>query len=145
MSLAKVIAISGKPGLYEILSQTKGGFITNALLDGKKTPIRNTQNVSMLSDIAIYTYEEEIPLGQVFLNIHEQAEGKETLSHKSSEAELTTLFRDVLPNYDEDRVYFSNIKKVVQWYNVLIKSEFDFESIKEDLKQIEEAQAQHEA
>ncbi len=141
MSLTKVIAISGKPGLYEILGKTKGGFITTSLLDGKKTPVRNTQNVSVLSDIGIYTYETEAALGGVFLAIHERFEGKEAISHKASNSELTNLFSEVLPEYDEERVYVSNIKKVVQWYNILINSEFDFETIKEDLKKLEEAQS----
>lgn len=139
MSLTKVISIAGKPGLYEILGQTKGGFITTSLLDGKKSPVKNTQNVSVLSDIGIYTYETEIPLGQVFLSIHEKFEGKEAINHKAPNNELTALFSEVLPEYDEERVYVSNIKKVVQWYNILVNAEFDFESIKEDLKKMEEA------
>ena len=139
MSLTKIIAIAGKPGLYEILGQTKGGFITTSLLDGKKSPVKNTQNVSVLSDIGIYTYETEIPLGQVFLSIHEKYEGKEAISHKAPNNELTALFSEVLPEYDEERVYVSNIKKVIQWYNILINAEFDFEGIKEDIKKMEEA------
>lgn len=140
MSLTKIIAIAGKPGLYEIIAQAKAGFITSSLADGKKTPVKNTQNVSVLSDIGIYTYEEEIPLGKVFLNIHEKEEGKETISHKSANNELADLMLAVLPEYDQERVYVSNIKKIVQWYNILISNEFDFETIKEDLNKIEEAQ-----
>ncbi|MDO6738439.1 DUF5606 domain-containing protein [Wenyingzhuangia sp. 2_MG-2023] len=140
MSLTKVIAISGKPGLYEILGQTKGGFITSSLLDGKKTPVKNTQNVSVLSDIGIYTYETEVALGIVFIAIHDKYEGKASISHKASDKELVALFNEVLPDYDEERVYVSNIKKVVQWYNILVNAEFDFETIKEDLKKLEEAQ-----
>jgi len=142
MSLTKIISIAGKPGLYEILGQTKGGFITTSLLDGKKAPVKNTQSVSVLSDIGIYTYETEVPLGQVFLSINEKFEGKEAISHKAPNNELTSFFSEVLPEYDEERVYVSNIKKIIQWYNLLITSEFDFETIKEDLKKIEEAQAQ---
>lgn len=141
MSLTKVISIAGKPGLYEILGQTKGGFITTSLVDGKKSPVKNTQNVSVLSDIGIYTYETEAPLGNVFLAIYEKYEGKEAISHKAPNNELTALFSEVLPEYDEERVYVSNIKKVVQWYNILINSTFDFETIKEDIKKLEEAQA----
>ena len=112
MSLTKVIAISGKPGLYEILGQTKGGFITTSLLDGKKTPVKNTQNVSVLSDIGIYTYETEVPLGNVFYSIFEKFEGKNAIDHKSANGELTSLFSEILPEYDEERVYVSNIKKL---------------------------------
>jgi len=138
MSLTKIVAISGKPGLYEILGQTKGGFITKSLVDQKKTPIKNTQNVSVLSDIGIYTYDTEAPLGQVFVALHEKYEGKEAISHKSSNKELNDLMLEILPEFDEERVYVSNIKKIVQWYNFLINAKFDFETIKEDLKQIEE-------
>lgn len=145
MSLTKVIAISGKPGLYEIIGQTKGGFITTCLLDGKKTPITNTQNVSVLSDIGIYTYEGEIALGEVFLRMFEKNEGKEALSHKESNNDLVAYFNEILPEYDVERVYVSNIKKVIQWYNTLVFTNFDFEAIKEDLKRIEEARAQAEA
>lgn len=141
MSLTKVISIAGKPGLYEILGQTKGGFITKSLIDDKKTPVKNTQNVSVLSDIGIYTYENEAPIGEVFLAINEKFEGKEAISHKAPNNELTTLFSEILPQYDEERVYVSNIKKIIQWYNILIASEFDFETIKEDFKKLEEAQA----
>ena len=140
MSLTKVIAIAGKPGLYEILGQTKGGFITTSYLDGKKAPVKNSQSVSVLSDIGIYTYEAEIPLGEVLLSIHTKFEGKEGLSHKAPNNELSSLFSEVLPDYDQERVYVSNIKKIVQWYNILVNAEFDFETIKEDLKKIEEAQ-----
>ena len=140
MSLTKVIAIAGKPGLYEILGQTKGGFITTSLIDGKKAPVKNTQNVSVLSDIGIYTYDTEAPLGEVFLALHKKYEGKEAISHKAPNNELTSLFSEVLPEYDEERVYVSNIKKVVQWYNLLVTSGFDFETIKEDFKKLEEAQ-----
>jgi len=140
MSLTKVISVAGKPGLYEILGQTKGGFITTSLIDGKKAPVKNTQNVSVLSDIRIYTYETEVPLGKVFLSIHEKFEGKEAISHKSPNNELSTMFSQVLPEYDEERVYVSNIKKVVQWYNILIASEFNFDTIKEDIKKLDEAE-----
>ncbi|MEN8765317.1 MAG: DUF5606 domain-containing protein [Wenyingzhuangia sp.] len=140
MSLTKIIAIAGKPGLYEILGQTKGGFITSSLINGKKSPVKNTQNVSVLSDIGIYTHETEIPLGQVLLSIHEKFNGNESLSHKAPNHELTALFGEILPEYDEERVYVSNIKKVIQWYNILIKNEFDFKTIKEDLEKLEEAQ-----
>lgn len=141
MSLTKVISIAGKPGLYEILGQTKGGFITKSLVDEKKTPVKNTQSVSVLSDIGIYTNETEAPLGEVFLAINKKFEGKEAISHKAPSNELIALFSEVLPEYDEDRVYVSNIKKIVQWYNILVSSEFDFETINEDIKKLKEAQA----
>ncbi|WP_299104403.1 DUF5606 domain-containing protein [uncultured Tenacibaculum sp.] len=129
MEFSKIIAVTGKPGLYEILSQTKTGVIVKSIVDGKRFPITATHNVSLLDNIAIYTYEEEVPLGQVFKNIAEKEGGKEAISHKESGNKLQAYFGEVLPNYDDERVYTSNIKKVVQWYNILVNAGFDFSTI----------------
>jgi len=129
MEFSKIIAVSGKPGLFEILSQTKTGVIVKALADGKRMPITATHNVSLLENIAMFTYEEDVPLGEVFKNIAQKEDGKETISHKESKQVLESFFAEVLPNYDEERVYASNIKKVVQWYNILAKSDFNFKSL----------------
>jgi len=123
MSLEKIIAISGKPGLYELLSQTRGGFVVKSLAEDKKMSISMRNNVSVLNEISIYTYEEEVPLKDVFLSIAEKYNGEQIISHKSSKVELESLLKEVLPNYDEDRVYTSDIKKIVQWYNILQKAE----------------------
>ena len=122
MSLEKIIAISGKPGLYELLSQTRGGFVVRSLADDKKMSISMRNNVSVLNEISIYTYEEEVPLQDVFLSIAEKYNKEQIISHKSSKNELEALLKEVLPNFDEDRVYTSDIKKIVQWYNILQKS-----------------------
>ncbi len=131
MGLTKTIAITGKPGLFNIISQSKGGFVVESLVDKKKFPITNTHNVSVLNDIAIYTYEEEIPLKNVFLAIHEKEAGEKSISHKESNATLISYFSEVLPDFDQERVYPSNIKKVIQWYNILVAASFDFASITE--------------
>lgn len=129
MEFSKIIAVSGKPGLYEILSQTKTGVIVKSLVDNKRSPITSTQNVSLLENIAIYSYAGEVPLSEIFKNIFKKEDGKETISHKESNEKLTSFFKEILPDYDNERVYVSNIKKVVQWYNILLKSEFDFDSL----------------
>jgi hypothetical protein len=131
MGLTKTIAITGKPGLFNIISQSKGGFVVQSLVDQKKFPISNSHNVSVLNDIAIYTYEEEVPLRKIFITINEKEEGKETISHKSDNKTLLSYFAEILPNFDQERVYASNIKKVLQWYNILVAAEFDFKSIQE--------------
>lgn len=120
MSLDKVISVAGKPGLFQILTQTRTGVLAQSLIDGKKITVSARENVSLLSEIAIYTLTEEMPLGNVFQKINEHLSGAAALSHKSSKDELEAFFFDVLPEYDEDRVYASDIKKVVQWYNLLI-------------------------
>ena len=122
MNLEKVLAISGKPGLYELKAQTRGGFVAESLADGKKISVNVRHNVSMLSEIAMYTYTEEVPLREVFQKIAEKEDGKEAISHKESKAKLEGYFKEILPEYDEDRVYASDIKKVFQWYNILVNA-----------------------
>lgn len=122
MSLDKVLAIGGKPGLYKLIAQTRGGFVAESLIDKKRLSVSVQQNVSVLSEIAIYTLTEEIPLKQVFSSIKEKENGQQTsIGHKESKDKLEEYFFDVLPDYDEDRVYASDIKKVLQWYNLLQK------------------------
>jgi len=137
MSLEKIVAVTGKPGLFEIVTQSKGGLIVESITDKKRIPINAMHNVSALNDIAIYTYEEEVPLRNIFKTIAEKYENKEALSHKESNANLTSFFSEILPDFDDERVYPSNIKKVVQWYNILAKSNFDFSSIKEESEEEE--------
>lgn len=120
MGLEKILAIGGKPGLFRLLTQTRTGFVAESLLDGKKITVGLRSNVSVLSEIAIYTLEEEIPLRQVFLNIQTKEKGgKTSVAHKDEKIKLEEYFFEVLPDYDEDRVYASDIKKVIQWYNIL--------------------------
>lgn len=120
MKLDKVLSISGKPGLYELKAQTRGGFVAESMLDGKKISVSMRHNVSLLSEIAIYTYSEEIPLREVFQKIYDKENGTQAISHKESKAKLEEYFSEVLPEYDEDRVYISDIKKIIQWYNLLV-------------------------
>ena len=120
MSLDKILSIGGKPGLYKLLTQTRSGFVAESLLDGKKVTVGMSSNVSVLSEIAIFTLEEELPLRAVFQKIKEKENGGKTaIGHKEDKLKLEEYFFDVVPNYDEDRVYPSDIKKVIQWYNLL--------------------------
>ncbi|MEC7264387.1 MAG: DUF5606 domain-containing protein [Bacteroidota bacterium] len=121
MALDKILSIGGKPGLYKLLTQTRSGFVGESLLDGKRVTVGIRSNVSVLSEIAIYTLEEEVPLREVFQKIKEKESGKKTsISHKADKIELEEYFFEILPNYDEDRVYASDIKKIIQWYNILL-------------------------
>jgi len=129
MEFNKIISVAGKPGLFHAISQTKSGFIVESLVDKKRFPIPSTNNVSLLENIAIYTYEEEVPLLTVFKTMYEKTEGKETISHKESGQKLATYFSEILSDYDEERVYTSNIKKVIQWYNLLVTSGLDFSAV----------------
>ena len=122
MQLDKIISISGKPGLFTLVSQLKSGFIVEDVSTGKKASISNSSQVSLLENIAIYTFDKEVPLFEVFKNIAEKYEYQQAIAHKSSETELRNFMTEVLPDYDVDRVYVSDIKKLVQWYNLLQKA-----------------------
>ncbi len=135
MSLEKILSISGKPGLYQLENQTRSGFLATSLLDGKKISVSARQNVSLLSEIAIYTLTEELPLREVFAKISVKENGGEAINHKSSKDLLEEYFFEILPDYDEDRVYPSDIKKIVQWYNLLLKNGItDFSEKSEEVK-----------
>lgn len=143
MSLNKLISITGKPGLYELKAQTKNGFLAESLIDGRRLNISAQHNVSLLSEIAIYTLTAEVPLYEVLVKIYDNEDGKESISHKSPKIELEEFFFNILPDYDEERVYTSDIKKVVQWYNILQKCGKVVE-IKEAYENAEKAEGEEE-
>lgn len=118
--LKDIVSISGKGGLYKIVAQSGRGIIVESLEDKKRMMVEQHYQVSALSDIAVFTETEEKPLQDVFRNIYEAENGQPTkITHKSSSDELKNYFAKVLPDYDKDRVYVSDIKKVVKWYNIL--------------------------
>lgn len=139
MSLQKILAISGKPGLFELKLQTRTGFVAESLLDGKKITVGMRSNVSLLSEIAVYTYNEEIKLAEVFKAIAtKENDGSTAISHKEDNSVLVTYFREVLPEFDEDRVYASDIKKIINWYNMLQpKGIVSVEFLSNELKEAE--------
>lgn len=119
MNLEKILSISGKPGLYALKVQTRTGFIAESLLDGKKITVGLKVNVSLLSEISIYTVNEEKPLTEVMRNIAIKEDNGPAISHKEDNAKLVEYFTEILPEYDSERVYPSDIKKVLNWYNLL--------------------------
>lgn len=132
MEFSKIISIAGKPGLFQVISQSKNAIIVQGINDTKRVAINATQNVSLLENIAIYTYEEDLPLLEVFKAMSEKTNGEKAISHKESGNKLTSFFAEVLPNYDDERVYTSNIKKVIQWFNILIDAGMDFSVVTEE-------------
>ena len=119
MNLEKILSISGKPGLYALKVQTRTGFVAESLLDGKKSTVGLKVNVSLLSEISIYTVDAEKPLTEVMRNIAIKENEGPALSHKEDNAKLVAYFSEILPEYDSERVYPSDIKKVLSWYNLL--------------------------
>jgi len=119
MNVEKILAISGKPGLYLLQVQTRSGFVAESLTDGKKITVSLRSNVSLLSEISMYTYDEEKPLADIMRAIAVKENEGPAISHKEDNAKLIAYFKEIVPNYDEDRVYPSDIKKVLNWYNIL--------------------------
>ena len=122
MKLDKIIAIGGKPGLFKLLTQTKSGFVAESLTDGKRLTVNLRNQVSVLSEISVFTLEEEKPLTEIFELLRQKENGNtSSISHKADKLTLEEYFFEVLPNYDEDRVYPSDIKKIIRWYNILVE------------------------
>ncbi len=131
--LKDILSISGHGGLFKFISQGRHGIIVESLETGKRMNASATAKISALEDIAIFTDTEDKPLKDVLKAIYEKENGGETISHKSSADELKNYFEDILPDYDRDRVYVSDIKKVIQWYNLLHKFEMlNFEDEEEE-------------
>jgi hypothetical protein len=137
--LKGILAISGQGGLFKLVSETKNGIIVESLLTGKRQPAYASARISALEDIAIYSDVDEVPLKEVFKNISEKENGEAAISHKSSGNEIKAYFGEVMPEYDEDRVYVSDMKKVIQWYNLLQEQGLlDFSEEKEEEEKTEE-------
>lgn len=124
MKLDDILAITGKPGLYKLVSATRQGVLVESIVDGKRMPASQRSDVSALKDIAIYTTEEEVPLGEVFDKIYALEDGKPCLDPKGkSNAELLEYMEKVLPDFDQSRVYPSHLKKLFSWYNLLLEKD----------------------
>ena len=123
--LQTILSISGKPGLYKLVSRSNNNLIVEVLDETKKRqPIFATDRVTSLADIAIFTDSEDMPLGEVLAKVRDKEEGKECSINwrKASSKELQCYFAEVLPSFDRDRVHNSDIKKLLQWYDLLIKA-----------------------
>ena len=136
--LETILAISGKPGLFRLVSRGNRNLIVETLdAQKKRMPAFSADKVISLADIAMYTNEKEVPLREVLKSIKEKENGKvASIDYgKASKEELYTFLGEVLPNFDRDRVYPSDIKKLVQWYNILIENGMD--NFDETLKETE--------
>ncbi len=122
MDITGILAISGKPGLYKVVAQSKNTLIVESLEDGKRFPAHSSNKVSSLDDISIYTKEEDVPLKEVFEAIYKVQDGKPAVDSKSSPEQLRAFMDKVYPAYDSERVYNSDLKKLFQWYNYLLEA-----------------------
>ena len=147
MDLSKILVVSGKPDIYELVSQTKSGAIVESLADKRRCPVFKSDRISSLSEISIFTTDEEKPLLEVFQNIFRKEEGKSITFDikKTANADLFTYFKEVLPNYDTEHVHASDVKKVLLWYNLLNnagKVDLEDPNKEANAEQTEEAKAE---
>ncbi len=130
--LKEILSISGKPGLQKLISNSSNAIIVESLIDGKRFPAYSNSKIIALEDISIYTENDDLPLKDIFKRIYLKEEGKKALSHKEATEKIISYFEEIVPEYDKDRVYTSDMKKIIQWYNLLIdKGILSFEEEKE--------------
>jgi len=141
MGLEDILSISGKGGLFKLVGSMKNGVIVESLIDGKKTPAHAHNRISALADISIYGEDGEKPLAEIMKAILIKFNGEQVPYKKWSGNELKSEFLEIFPEYDEDRVYVSDIKKVYQWTNILLGKELvslDWANESETAKETEE-------
>lgn len=119
MDLSKILSISGKPGLFTLISQAKSGALIESLLDGKRQTAFANAKISSLQDISIFTNDDDIPLVNVFQEIYKKEDGKDCIDPKSDSKKLIAYMTEIVPNFDSERVYVSDMKKLFNWYNLL--------------------------
>jgi hypothetical protein len=122
MDLTKILSISGKHGLFQVVSQLKNAVLVESLIDKKRFPAFAHEKISSLKEISVFTTGEDKPLRDVLKTMHEKYEGKPVIDPKTDDKTLKTFFLEVVPDYDQERVYISDIKKIVGWYNLLAEN-----------------------
>lgn len=121
--LKEILSISGKPGLQKLISNSSNAIIVESLIDGKRFPAYSNSKIIALEDISIYTEDEDMPLREVLKRVYEKEAGKPALNHKESTEKIIAYFGEVVPEYDKDRVYVSDMRKIIQWYNLLVEKQ----------------------
>jgi hypothetical protein len=119
IDLTGIISITGQPGLYKIIAQSKNGIIVEGLSDKKRLNVYATTKVSTLSDIGMYTTGDDKPLEEIITSVFEREKGKPAIDSKSDDKAVEKYFSEILPDYDKERVYVSNMRKLFNWYNIL--------------------------
>lgn len=130
--LKTILSVSGKPGLYKLVSSSKNMVIVESLLENKKMPIHARDKVVSLGDISIYTETDDAPLKDILIAIKKKENGeKASINTSAKPDELKKYFLEILPTFDKERVYATDIKKIISWYNILISSNINFEEVEE--------------
>ncbi len=136
--LKEILSISGKPGLQKLVSNATNAIIVESLLDGKRFPVYSNSKVISLEDISVYTENEDMPLKEILKRIFDKEHGAVILSHKEPNDKIIAYFEEVVPEYDKNRVYVSDMRKIIQWYNLLITKQllsFDEQTVEETKEQ----------
>lgn len=138
--LTKILSVTGRPGLYKLISTNKNMNIVESMTDGKRIPVYMHEKIVALSDVSIYTNDGDIPLYEVFKKIKEKENGKPVIfASKSSNKDFFNYLEEVLPEYNKESVYASDVKKLISWYNILMEHNIDLEHEEQDEEQDEEA------
>ena len=137
MDLSKILSISGKSGLFQVVSQLKNAVLVESLLDKKRFPAFAHEKISSLEEIAVFTATEDKPLKEILKAIYDKTEGKPCIDSKSDNKVLLAYFKEVVPDYDSERVYISDIRKIISWYNLLLEHQILDFTEKEEEKQEE--------
>lgn len=136
MLLEGILAIASQQGLFKLISRGTTSIVVESLLTGKRMPAFSTSRISSLEDVTVYTYEEDVPLKKVFINIYNECKGNTPINAKADNKQLLEFFGKVLPEFDKEKVYVSDIKKIVTWYNLLFdKGYINDETIKADAEE----------
>ena len=144
MDLSKVLSITGKSGLFKLVSKAKTSFIVESFADGKRFPAFSSDGVAILDNISIFTNDGDVPILKVFQSIYKKENGGKAPDIMKDNEKLKAYFAEILPDYDRDRVYVSNMKKVLSWYNILLENNLvdDKEEEKEDVENKKEEKEQ---
>ncbi|MBN2614643.1 MAG: DUF5606 domain-containing protein [Bacteroidales bacterium] len=146
MDLSKILSIAGKTGLYKLVGEAKNNLVVESIPEGKRTPAFPHERISSLQEISIYTSKEDVPLRDVLKSLYELKEGKAVDSPKKMDSKaVKALFEEVLPDYDQDAVYVSDMKKVFNWYNILLNGNLLDFTEEEEKKEDNETPAEEEA
>jgi hypothetical protein len=119
IDLTGIISISGQPGLYKIVAQSKNGIIVEGLADKKRLNVYASTKVSTLSDISMFTTGDDKPIEEIMTSVYEKEKGGAAIDNKADDKAIEKYFSEILPEYDKDRVYISNMRKLINWYNAL--------------------------
>lgn len=123
MKISEILAIAGKPGLFKILASSSKNLVVESLIDGKRTSVPGSVRVSSLADITMYTTSDDVPLKDILEGMHKKTKGEQAPSHTGDPQEIKDFIDSVVKDLDHDRIYVSDLKKLVQWYNLILSKD----------------------